>query len=79
MPVAERRDAPEEGSSMRISIIVGPNGVERVVSVGSGLQSTRESLIFFNTIWAEVRDFHCTVVRKLKRPDESPHKREATA
>lgn len=67
---------------MRVSIIVGPDGVERVVSVGPGLQSTRESVTFFSTIWSEVQDFHRAVVRKLKSADkvkggaehQSPHK-----
>ncbi len=52
---------------MRVSIIVGPDGVERVVSVGPGLQSTGESLFLLSVIWGEVRGFHRAVVRKLKQ------------
>jgi len=53
---------------MRVSIIVGPRGVDRVVSIGPGLQPTKESLFFLDSIWDEVQDFHRAVVRRFRPP-----------
>ncbi len=49
---------------MRVSIIVGPDGVERVVSVGQGLKPTEEAFRFLSHIWGEVQSFHSAVLRK---------------
>ncbi|HLA83109.1 MAG TPA: hypothetical protein VJP78_16060 [Thermoleophilia bacterium] len=58
-----------------ISIIVSPRGVERAVTLGPGLQETRESYAFLETIWPEVQEFHRAVVHKLgKTPSRGPRK-----
>ncbi len=59
----------------RVSIVLSPHGVERAISLGPGLQETRESYAFLESIWPEVRAFHRAVVRKLgKTPARGPRK-----
>jgi hypothetical protein len=52
---------------MHASIIVGPKGVERVVSVGQGLEPAEASLLFLDLIWDEVQQFHAALLRKIER------------
>ena len=56
----------------RVSIVVSSRGVERAISLGPGLQETRESFTFLNTIWPEVQELHRTVTRKMGQKAAAP-------
>ena len=59
---------------MRVSIVVGPEGVERVVSMGQGLEATEEALEFVDAIWGEVQTFHTAIVDRLRKRVEPQQK-----
>ena len=57
---------------MQVCIIVSPRGVERAVTLGPGLQATRESYAFLESIWPEVQELHRAVVRKTGQKAAAP-------
>jgi hypothetical protein len=47
---------------MRAGIIVGPRGVEQVVSVGHGIAATQDCVQLMRLIWPEVEAFHKAIL-----------------
>ena len=50
---------------MRAGIIVGPHGVERIVSVGTGMQATQDCLRLIELIWPDVEAFNLAIRARI--------------
>ena len=56
---------PGEGVSLRAGIIVGPRGVEQVVSVGHGMKATEDCVQLMRLIWPDVEAFHKAICARI--------------
>jgi len=50
---------------MRAGIIVGPHGVERIVSVGTGMRATQDCLRLIELIWPDVEAFNLAIRARI--------------
>jgi hypothetical protein len=57
---------------MKAGIIVGPRGVERIVSVGAGLNATADCLRLVDLLWQDIQAFDRAIRARIPAgPDGS--------